>query len=1111
MESLTYQETSALQAELERLQTAAASEDGSLISGAAQFVENMSGSSGLKTLLVDQFTRLVGVMQRKDDDRAKTLARGAIAFLSRGVNPTGRVDGIRLRGCCYVTGFVVHQLRQTHRVHAGYRPAFLSNEQRSAAEDLLLDYYEAPTAADEVLLKAVESCTQRLAPFRGAGFFGRFIRNLERLAQLLGHPEEGDERRRWARAALSYLHAPDDVIPDDLGLVGLVDDAFVAGMAVEMIEGSGPPWLELLDDAVRAWPFLRELDFRAGPGPEVLPSEYAIVNASIARAALEARLHRPLGIVTPVLGAAPLLTTLLAWLGLLQDWLLTEGESALDFRQGQTVRVDNNQFAHFSGYEELNGHRYFRLRTWRRVRKYQPVGAERGDSGWAKNDFLLPVSHLGRLSPASARKRPAGTIDRHRATGKGRVSLIEHLFRLDRPAGNVADLPAILLVAPIGQVRHLASALQVGGHPLADAIPIAFARPDDSRDAESGWAFEPLSPRQPPDAHAVTVVGDLLDARDYVEEHPAVRLVVVACEGPNAGRTAAMSDLLEGDTPVVVFTTECQEAALDTLRGRDFLPWEWNSVDLQELLWPRDPVRRQSIPGEPELLAVPRSRVSLRTCPYPSLDRAWSELDALTRIARHQDSGDPPVALVEAIDRGRDVLFSLLRPGEVATQPCLADTESLFLSKQTVEHIGALRSAISDAIRERGEWLEEVRSELGTWRNSEPKGLILVSDRKSVGLSAWADFLCCETSRLASLTRWDRIIRPSAVVVGWAGRSWMHRLMVPPAAYRLTFLLTERESRWYEGLQTRRRAQRALRNAQEPREALFPGLPRPWKSSKSSTRPTGSKPAPAEVPHAAGAVKQLELLTWQEVDARRRLAILRVGGTPEDQTVAARLLCFTDGTYGFYALARQLVCVTELVRGAGADGGGVDVRTVESLQAEDVVLIPHRADQELLRQAADELLPDGTRKVAGLWRTALLEFRREGQVQTSDVWHLLRRHGCRRQEQTVRRWIDDEAMITPRDPEDIDRIAAVTGDNLLLSRVDQCKAAGRMLIGAHIKAARHLGEMLLREAAAQLKDGGGVTTLGRAGQVTIKTIESIDHQLIDVPSRLVNVVLDSVE
>ena len=111
------------------------------------------------------------------------------------------------------------------------------------------------------------------------------------------------------------------------------------------------------------------------------------------------------------------------------------------------------------------------------------------------------------------------------------------------------------------------------------------------------------------------------------------------------------------------------------------------------------------------------------------------------------------------------------------------------------------------------------------------------------------------------------------------------------------------------------------------------------------------------------------------------------------------------------------------------------------------------------------------REQAGEWRRALERAVRDGrslQILRTE----LRREGCSRTIETLRRWITDETIIGPRNgASDVEAILRVTEDSELASKLEECLVAMDTLWRLHVRCGHQLALEVMERARAYLKAG----------------------------------------
>ena len=142
------------------------------------------------------------------------------------------------------------------------------------------------------------------------------------------------------------------------------------------------------------------------------------------------------------------------------------------------------------------------------------------------------------------------------------------------------------------------------------------------------------------------------------------------------------------------------------------------------------------------------------------------------------------------------------------------------------------------------------------------------------------------------------------------------------------------------------------------------------------------------------------------------------------------------------------------------------------------------------------------RATATCWRKALTGIGNDPAL----VWKRLKEVGLPRQLLTVRNWLNDQQMIAPKNFEDVRLIVKAAGDEELLDRLAEVRAAGDQIKSLHIRAGFRLTE-LLREALPKNieapEDREIQLDLG-FGKVWIVRVEEIDEGTSDCNRGLAN-------
>ena len=129
------------------------------------------------------------------------------------------------------------------------------------------------------------------------------------------------------------------------------------------------------------------------------------------------------------------------------------------------------------------------------------------------------------------------------------------------------------------------------------------------------------------------------------------------------------------------------------------------------------------------------------------------------------------------------------------------------------------------------------------------------------------------------------------------------------------------------------------------------------------------------------------------------------------------------------------------------------------------------ADKDIIKELADIALKNSgksnLRELASKWKEAL---KIELLFCTIDkLYEKIKAAGCNKSLPTIKNWIEDEEVISPRSKEDLKIIATVTENEMLMELLDDVYQAAQDVRKAHILAGRKLSEQLKLKLANELK------------------------------------------
>lgn len=184
------------------------------------------------------------------------------------------------------------------------------------------------------------------------------------------------------------------------------------------------------------------------------------------------------------------------------------------------------------------------------------------------------------------------------------------------------------------------------------------------------------------------------------------------------------------------------------------------------------------------------------------------------------------------------------------------------------------------------------------------------------------------------------------------------------------------------------------------------------------------------------------------------------------QVVKAKPVGFVGGDFALFTEGHKVLVATKLIF---QSSNQIEKKEVDELKVGDFIVV-RESDKDLIRDVADKILETNGkaeyRKIASLWREALkIE---EAFSSLDDIYNRLIALGCTRNYQTVKNWLQSEDLIIPQDYGDLKFIAELTGDGILLERMNDIIMAGREVKEAHLRAGRILSERLRERIATTI-------------------------------------------
>ncbi len=902
----------------------------------------------------------------------------------------------------------------------------------------------------------------------------------------------------FARAALSYIACEQDAIDDRLGILGYLDDNFIAQMAVDLIEPARELWLALLDATVGAWPFLNGMPIDDGSGGRPI-SEYMIINSALACTHLRGGEYGSTALILPMAGPVPFVLGFVATLGLVQE----SGQRDVTedaFRVGQKVLVDHSAVAEFAGLDTYNGRRVFKLRQ-----HY----TERGQR--MERIHSWPITDLRRLMPVDTRRAPRGQLVYDLRRSDQPLPALEYLFNASKTADLASVTRRTLLVMPVTSAHELARTLTLHGQWLKEVIPMGHL----TEDGVATWSNR-FGEQEP----LLIVASDLDAACRFAEEREGeIQLAIIDPQGRNANKAASLRRLQHLGVPTLVVSTERAAGELPVDSGKTAI-WEWSDDDFESLLWPAaingNGGGSGAISGyEHRLQFRPSVRIDTVVVPCEQADKTFEAVRTVRALARERQD-EQLVELDEIVSLFFGLLSRLLRCA-IPLTPSTATFQAITSGIDRIAEIRTQCNYLTGQERQASVEAERLLRDLFEKLTADNPKARAVWQLVVAHSDLW---LVCPDQRLlpdlmAAYGPTGTRIRAGysadtatiggAVIPGWFGKERMAALLMPPVTSPMHLVLYGIEQRWYAGFRRERQRARAARTSTSVRQRLFPNVPG-WR------QPDEDRPGAIDGTHDSS-LQELEAIQEYIRQGYRQRVCSSARSDGTEAEMPARLVVFDGGACAFLTESREANVVTHLLDNAIDDPetkADVKRKRTSELNVGDALLFNRGSDRDVIRMAADEILEPGVRDTASLWRQALVEYSSRESLSSDQLHARLRAGGCPLLHQTIRNWLDNDQIIAPQAyKRDVAVVARVTSDQRLSVRMDSVLSAISEVRSAHLRASHQIAKQVLARAVNILKEQDqAASMIELAENIVVVRIVEFDDEPVLVRASMCNRLLE---
>ena len=877
-------------------------------------------------------------------------------------------------------------------------------------------------------------------------------------------------------------------------------------------------WTDILQAVKQRHPFLRQLKVCGSEHfssllPEALQASFDIAE----NLRCEDPDYKRLAMIFPLLLDCPEWIAVGCSLAAIKQDFLLNIERLPTFSPGQKLLLDGKHIVEYLNQEKLYGTQFL----WMKMSAKQKSGQKVSDTKQAFSvDQRLrfqPTETGKRLTPIeNTVSQSAHSLDRlldissfgNRSIFKNKVVLVSRLTRVRQFAEkthivNPASPEESVSLRDLFQWGGITveGELEQWGHQQIDAEPVIGVAPN----LTTLWEY--LSNRQSSDV-----------------------LIILDGNLPFANDLQALDEIVDEGYPVLALMENRHLDDLKYLEDRGFETWVWSAHDLQQFALAESiDVSNQQIPFRHFRRTVQNynvRQIEETICERSELDVAAEKLQTFSNQC-HSDNLEHrsierrfyycllnlsrllrPFGVEDGVvrDKGLEDLLEQIQ-SDVKDKAIWLEKDAVNTAHEFVDKIKTLienPNSISNKMIE----LEKVLQN----KTQKNRSAIVLADASEVSITEryWQDIV----SR--SKQKGIHFVTPSdldfeqdydhLIVCGWLGTERMRKLFDYCIAPSITVLMYPFEQEWFCSAVSRWRRQKEKLRKAELTQLQKAKILQTQPENFSDIRKFKEEKPPDASPETDFDIADFEL----RLHTYRRDLYARPSA-PGETTTKARFVDFSQDMYAYLRPNHKVPVVTDFIDGHADESAGIPSKDVSQLKVGDYVIFREGSDSDLLRAIADIGLAGAGksehREVAGLWKQVLRRFVCEHSDGFEGALIELWDEGLKPTEITIRSWLNDEHRIGPRNEQDIEIIARVSGNQELQEQLDYVRRAIKEVRGAHLQAAHFLAQKLIAQVPSLLKQGlveSHTIEIEDIGQAFVVCVEDLDEEEIEVPLTEVN-------
>lgn len=580
---------------------------------------------------------------------------------------------------------------------------------------------------------------------------------------------------------------------------------------------------------------------------------------------------------------------------------------------------------------------------------------------------------------------------------------------------------------------------------------------------------------------AIVLASDMYAISAMAQKGHPIQSIII--DGSNAGallsQMDALDELMRIGVPITCVTDIVNSFDLQPFLDRKFNLWRWDETSITDKLYDAVPLS---------------SDQKTKHCARRVIDHLMSDGNeistAIRKLSFHKREAQTLSAqMLKLFDRLYSLSFTVLREivpfdesqisqAQRTLEECksILSTEKSFIPPKTYEDYSVVIDCLKTVFT-KGYVLPKREALSAKLRYQNYNSICIVvperTDKKRVQ-EYWQTW--CKWNRLKTQVS---VLHPAeyypaqctqfsaTIVVGWLKRAIMRRILYSFNTQSYTVLMYDYEKGW-KNYSTAKWSS-ALDSSQNRQV-----IERAFASDRIQISTTRFNP-PAPLTEETPKEDEYEEIETILKENKYRRYVASGGFRPASETTEAIPVNFVGGYLAFYQTGHKVLSATNIIVNDADRIRDEDKKLPKELKLGDFVVV-RESGRDIIKEMADLILEKSgkadLRALSGKWREALnieaLFYSAE------EIYSNLKKAGCTKGYQSVRNWITDDDVIAPKDKEDLEFIAKITGNGVLRDLLDQVHEAAQAVRVAHGQAGRLLSGLLKKRLVEALDQYGDI-------------------------------------